>query len=34
MLKTAAQEQLLPGKSLQEKWEFAQNAGYDAIELR
>ncbi|MET9498435.1 sugar phosphate isomerase/epimerase family protein [Streptomyces sp. NPDC006552] len=34
MLKTAAQEQLLPGKTLQEKWEFAQAAGYDAIELR
>ncbi|MDI3419381.1 sugar phosphate isomerase/epimerase family protein [Streptomyces luteolus] len=34
MLKTAAQEQLLPGNSLQEKWEFAQSAGYDAIELR
>jgi sugar phosphate isomerase/epimerase len=34
MLKTAAQEQLLPGETLQEKWEFAQDAGYDAIELR
>ncbi|MFJ6632084.1 sugar phosphate isomerase/epimerase family protein [Streptomyces sp. NPDC091376] len=34
MLKTAAQEQLLPGDTLQEKWEFAQAAGYDAIELR
>ncbi|WP_199550333.1 sugar phosphate isomerase/epimerase family protein [Streptomyces sp. N35] len=34
MLKTAAQEQLLPGENLQEKWEFAQTAGYDAIELR
>ncbi len=34
MLKFAAQEQLLPGESLQEKWEFAQGAGYDAIELR
>ncbi|AWW35770.1 MULTISPECIES: sugar phosphate isomerase/epimerase family protein [Streptomyces] len=34
MLKTAAQEQLLPGDTLQAKWEFAQNAGYDAIELR
>ncbi|MGW7267101.1 sugar phosphate isomerase/epimerase family protein [Streptomyces sp. NPDC054842] len=34
MLKTAAQEQLLPGETLQEKWEFAQHAGYDAIELR
>ncbi|MEV8569650.1 sugar phosphate isomerase/epimerase family protein [Streptomyces sp. NPDC051322] len=34
MLKTACQEQLLPGTTLQEKWEFAQGAGYDAIELR
>lgn len=34
MLKIAAQEQLLPGESLQEKWEFAQGAGYGAIELR
>ncbi|MHB9755416.1 TIM barrel protein [Streptomyces sp. BYX5S] len=34
MLKFAAQEQLLPGESLQRKWEFAQGAGYDAIELR
>ncbi|MFC5801907.1 sugar phosphate isomerase/epimerase family protein [Streptomyces formicae] len=34
MLKTAAQEQLLPGDTLQEKWEFAQAAGFDAIELR
>ncbi|MDX3094650.1 sugar phosphate isomerase/epimerase [Streptomyces sp. ME01-24h] len=34
MFKTACQEQLLPGDSLQEKWEFAQEAGYDAIELR
>ncbi|MFI7386254.1 sugar phosphate isomerase/epimerase family protein [Streptomyces sp. NPDC049813] len=34
MLKTAAQEQLLPGETLQEKWDFAQAAGYDAIELR
>ncbi|MCT7356190.1 sugar phosphate isomerase/epimerase [Streptomyces sp. 15-116A] len=33
-LKTAAQEQLLPGETLQEKWEFAQAAGYDGIELR
>ncbi|MFD7923122.1 sugar phosphate isomerase/epimerase family protein [Streptomyces sp. NPDC059740] len=32
--KTACQEQLLPGDTLQEKWEFAQAAGYDAIELR
>jgi len=34
MLKTAAQEQLLPGDTLQAKWEFAREAGYDAIELR
>ncbi|GHH86764.1 xylose isomerase [Streptomyces sulfonofaciens] len=34
MLKTACQEQLLPGTTLQEKWEFAQSAGYDGIELR
>ncbi|MFD3439452.1 sugar phosphate isomerase/epimerase family protein [Streptomyces sp. NPDC058685] len=34
MLKTACQEQLLPGDTLQEKWDFAQAAGYDAIELR
>ncbi|MFB7292399.1 sugar phosphate isomerase/epimerase family protein [Actinacidiphila glaucinigra] len=34
MFKTACQEQLLPGDSLQQKWEFAREAGYDAIELR
>ncbi len=34
MFRTACQEQLLPGDTLQEKWEFAQAAGYDAIELR
>jgi sugar phosphate isomerase/epimerase len=34
MLKTACQEQLLPGETLEEKWEFAQNAGFDGIELR
>ncbi|MFJ7073513.1 sugar phosphate isomerase/epimerase family protein [Streptomyces sp. NPDC098781] len=34
MLNIAAQEQLLPGDTLQAKWEFAQQAGYDAIELR
>jgi sugar phosphate isomerase/epimerase len=34
MLKTACQEQLLPGNTLQEKWEFAQRAGFDGIELR
>ncbi|MEU9212726.1 sugar phosphate isomerase/epimerase family protein [Streptomyces sp. NPDC048415] len=34
MLNTAVQEQLLPGNTLQAKWDFAQQAGYDAIELR
>ncbi|MGP3922123.1 sugar phosphate isomerase/epimerase family protein [Streptomyces sp. 8N616] len=34
MPRTACQEQLLPGETLQQKWEFAQDAGYDAIELR
>ncbi|MFF5480843.1 sugar phosphate isomerase/epimerase family protein [Streptomyces sp. NPDC012935] len=34
MLNIAAQEQLLPGDTLQAKWEFAQEAGYGAIELR
>ena len=34
MFRTACQEQLLPGETLQQKWEFAQAAGYDAIELR
>ncbi|MGJ6966903.1 TIM barrel protein [Streptosporangium sp. G11] len=34
MFKIACQEQLLPGETLQEKWEFAQDAGYDAVELR
>ncbi|MER8157616.1 sugar phosphate isomerase/epimerase family protein [Streptomyces sp. NPDC094472] len=34
MLKTAVQEQLLPQGTLQAKWDFAQAAGYDAIELR
>jgi sugar phosphate isomerase/epimerase len=33
-VKLAAQEQLLPGSTLPAKWEFAQRAGYDAIELR
>jgi sugar phosphate isomerase/epimerase len=28
------QEQLLPGDTLLEKWEFAQQAGFDGIELR
>jgi len=34
MFSTACQEQLLPGDTLQAKWEFAQAAGYDGIELR
>ncbi|WP_369207861.1 sugar phosphate isomerase/epimerase family protein [Streptomyces sp. PU-14G] len=34
MFRTACQEQLLPGATLQEKWEFAAAAGYDGIELR
>jgi sugar phosphate isomerase/epimerase len=34
VLKTACQEQLLPGDTLQDKWDFAQAAGYDGIELR
>jgi sugar phosphate isomerase/epimerase len=34
VLKLACQEQLLPGDSLEAKWEFATSAGYDAIELR
>jgi sugar phosphate isomerase/epimerase len=34
MFKIAVQEQLLPGDTLQAKWDFAQEAGYDAIELR
>ncbi|MFE9139471.1 TIM barrel protein [Streptomyces sp. NPDC007355] len=33
-LRLACQEQLLPGDTLQSKWEFAVGAGYDAIELR
>jgi sugar phosphate isomerase/epimerase len=33
-MKIACQEQLLPGDTLQEKWDFAVAAGYDAIELR
>lgn len=32
--KTAVQEQLLPPGTLQAKWDLAQEAGYDAIELR
>ena len=34
MLRLACQEQLLPGDTLQAKWEYAQAAGYDAMELR
>ncbi|MEU8352748.1 sugar phosphate isomerase/epimerase family protein, partial [Streptomyces sp. NPDC048845] len=34
MFTTACQEQLLPGDTLQQKWEFAVSAGYDAVELR
>jgi sugar phosphate isomerase/epimerase len=34
MIKISCQEQLLPGSSLQDKWEFAARAGYDGIELR
>ncbi|WP_455356453.1 TIM barrel protein [Streptomyces sp. SYSU K217416] len=33
-LRLACQEQMLPGGTLQEKWEFATAAGYEAIELR
>ncbi|GLW09235.1 xylose isomerase [Microtetraspora sp. NBRC 13810] len=33
-MRLAAQEQLLPGETLQEKFEFAVEAGFDAIELR
>jgi sugar phosphate isomerase/epimerase len=34
MMKISCQEQLLPGQTLMEKFAFAQNAGYDGIELR
>ncbi|GIF67616.1 xylose isomerase [Asanoa ishikariensis] len=34
MIKISCQEQLLPGESLQAKWDFAARAGYDGIELR
>lgn len=34
MLKFACQERLLPGDTLQARWDFARAAGYDAIELR
>jgi sugar phosphate isomerase/epimerase len=33
-MKVACQEQLLPGRSLQEKFELAHRFGFDAIELR
>ncbi|WP_327087107.1 sugar phosphate isomerase/epimerase [Nonomuraea sp. NBC_01738] len=33
-MKLAVQEQLLPGRTLQEKFTFAVDAGFDAIELR
>ncbi|WP_214321361.1 sugar phosphate isomerase/epimerase family protein [Nonomuraea sediminis] len=33
-MRLAVQEQLLPGRSLQEKFVFAVDAGFDAIELR
>ena len=32
-MKLACQEQLLPGESILEKWEFASSAGFDGIEL-
>ena len=33
-MKLSCQEQLLPGHSILEKWEFAATAGFDGIELR
>lgn len=33
-LKLAVQEQMLPGRTLVEKWEFARSVGFDGIELR
>ena len=33
-MKLACQEQLLPGESILEKWEFAASAGFDGIELQ
>ena len=33
-MKLACQEHLLPGETLEAKWEFASSAGYDGIELR
>ena len=32
--KIACQEQLLPGASIEQKWEFAQSAGFDGVALR
>jgi sugar phosphate isomerase/epimerase len=34
MIKISCQEQLLPGETLPEKWDFAQRSGYAGIELR
>jgi sugar phosphate isomerase/epimerase len=34
MIRISCQEQLLPGRTLQEKYDFARDAGYDGIELR
>ena len=34
MIRISCQEQLLPGRTLQEKFAFARDAGYDGIELR
>ncbi|WP_328474519.1 sugar phosphate isomerase/epimerase [Actinoplanes sp. NBC_00393] len=34
MIKISCQEQMLPGQTLQEKFAFARDAGYDGIELR
>jgi sugar phosphate isomerase/epimerase len=34
VLRLACQEQLLPGATLQAKWDFAVTCGYDGIELR
>jgi sugar phosphate isomerase/epimerase len=33
-VKLSCQEQLLPGESILQKWEFAASAGFDGIELR
>ena len=33
-VKLSCQEQLLPGDSLEAKWEFATGAGFEGIELR